>query len=208
MSMDKEEEFVVVKQTKYEPWLNILPVESKSKISFASTMMRPQIKARQNTFFTDIAQPALSNEAVLGLAKIFTSPRKSIKLFWSLSLIVANGLNSYFVIASILTYLKFDVSTSVEYVTENPSVFPKVTFCNNNQFTTAYASNFIKTLNEQMDSSINIFNESKINALNYSLKESWINVVYNAAIAKMLSKNVTDEERKQLGHSLDDILFR
>ena len=43
--------------------------------------------------------------------------------------------------------------------------------------------------------------------LDYSDKSDVINVVYNAAISKMLSKTLTDTERKQLGHSLDDILY-
>jgi hypothetical protein len=43
--------------------------------------------------------------------------------------------------------------------------------------------------------------------LYYTDKSEVINVVYNAAISKMLSKTLTDTERKQLGHSLDDILY-
>jgi len=43
--------------------------------------------------------------------------------------------------------------------------------------------------------------------LNYSDKSDVINVVYNAAISKMLSKKFTDEERNKLGHSMDDILY-
>jgi hypothetical protein len=43
--------------------------------------------------------------------------------------------------------------------------------------------------------------------LDYRDKEEAINLVYNAAIAKMLSKNLTDEERNKLGHSMDDILY-
>ena len=47
-----------------------------------------------------------------------------------------------------------------------------------------------------------------MNALNYSVKSNAINVVYNAAIAKMLGKNFTLDEQKSLGHSLDDILYQ
>jgi len=43
--------------------------------------------------------------------------------------------------------------------------------------------------------------------LYYSDKSEVINVVYNAAISRMLSKTLTDTERKQLGHSLGDILY-
>ncbi len=39
-------------------------------------------------------------------------------------------------------------------------------------------------------------------------KVDTITTIYNGAISKMLSKNVTDDERKQLGHSLEDILYK
>ena len=47
-----------------------------------------------------------------------------------------------------------------------------------------------------------------MNALNYSAKWDAINLVYEAAIAKMLSQTITNAERKLLGHSFDDILYK
>jgi len=52
-----------------------------------------------------------------------------------------------------------------------------------------------------------IFNATQMNELKSVEKLEFINTVYNAAVSRMLSENVTDDERKQLGHSLDDILF-
>ena len=47
-----------------------------------------------------------------------------------------------------------------------------------------------------------------MNALNYSAKSEAIEVIYNAAISKMLGKSLTNDERKLLGHSLKEILFK
>jgi len=43
--------------------------------------------------------------------------------------------------------------------------------------------------------------------LNYTDKANVVTTIYNAAISVMISKNLTDEQRKQLGHSLNDIMY-
>ena len=149
----------------------------------------------------------LTNEAVQGFFKIFFSSSKSIKIFWSLSLILANGLNAYLVISSILTYLSYGVSTSSKAIVENPTDFPQITICNNNQFCTRNAIDTLKQINRELNMSVDIFNETQMNNLTYDVKKEKIKLVYNAAIARMLSKNFSEEQRKNLGHSLDDILF-
>ena len=58
----------------------------------------------------------LTNEAVQGFFKIFFSSSRTIKLFWTLSLIIGNALNAYLVISSIVTYLSFGVSTHSNYL--------------------------------------------------------------------------------------------
>ena len=71
----------------------------------------------------------LSNEAIQSFLKIFFSTHKVIKFFWLLCVLVSMGLCSYLVIQSILSYLSYGVSTSTKNVVENPTDFPKITFC-------------------------------------------------------------------------------
>jgi len=149
----------------------------------------------------------LTNEAVQGFFKIFFSSSRTIKLFWTLSLIIGNALNAYLVISSIVTYLSFGVSTSLKTIVENPTDFPQITICNNNQFCTSDAIEFLKQVNSQVKPSIDIFNQSQMNTLGHDGKAEVIKFVYNAAIARMFSKNFTDKQRKSLGHSLDEILY-
>jgi ABC-type multidrug transport system fused ATPase/permease subunit len=70
-----------------------------------------------------------TNEAVQGIFKVLFSPKKTIKIFWILSLLVTNGLNAYLVIQSILTYLNYGTSTSSKSLAEVPTLFPKITIC-------------------------------------------------------------------------------
>jgi hypothetical protein len=78
----------------------------------------------RNLFVTTV-----TNEAVQAFYKVLFSPKKTIKILWILSLIVSNALNAYLVIQSILSYLSFQVSTSSKFLTENPTLFPKITIC-------------------------------------------------------------------------------
>jgi len=70
-----------------------------------------------------------TNEAVQGFFKVLFSPKKTIKIFWILSLLVTNGLNAYLVIQSILTYLNYGTNTSSKSLVEVPTLFPKITIC-------------------------------------------------------------------------------
>ncbi len=70
-----------------------------------------------------------TNEAVQGFFKVLFSPKKTIKIFWILSLVVTNGLNAYLVIQSILTYLNYGTSASSKSLMEVPTLFPKITIC-------------------------------------------------------------------------------
>ena len=44
--------------------------------------------------------------------------------------------------------------------------------------------------------------------MNLTEKVDTIMTIYNGAISKTLEKNLTDNERRQLGHSLEDILYK
>jgi hypothetical protein len=173
---------------------------------------RNESKAKSNHLNQDdkiilLVKQNLTNEAVQGFFKIFFDSSKTIKCFWTLSLFVANGLNAYLIISSIMTYLSFSVSTSSKTIVENPTDFPQITICNNNQFCTLKAIEFLKQINRQVQPDLDIFNQTQLSQMSIESKEKTIRFVYNAAVARMLSKNFSDEQRKSLGHSLDEILY-
>ena len=78
----------------------------------------------------------------------------------------------------------------------------------NNQFTTAYAYEFIKQVNNEILPNKDIFNTTQLDQMNLTEKVDTIMIIYNGAVSKTMNENVTDNERKQLGHSLEDILYK
>ena len=116
----------------------------------------------------------LYNSLAQVILKIILTPHLILKLFLLSFVIFSTTLTSYLVIESILAYFEYGVTTMLRVTTrtvyERPTLYPKVTFCNWNEFQTEYA-----------------FNQTEL--------ESW-----DGAYS-------TDDERKKLGHDLNDILI-
>ena len=148
----------------------------------------------------------LKNEMFKGFVNMAYNPHIVTKLFWTIVLMATFGLTSYLVVMPIFTYLEFGVHTTARTIFETPAVFPKVTVCNYNLFQTEYAVEFLKETNREVAPYTDLFNQTQMAYLNYSEKNDLIKLLYKTATSKVLSPNFTDENRKQLGHSLDDIL--
>ncbi len=86
----------------------------------------------------------LTNEMFSSILLVFNTPRILLKLFLVIFNILAVGLASYTTIELILSYLEFGVTSTTRGVYETPAVFPKVTICNVNPFTSKYAYEFFR----------------------------------------------------------------
>ena len=75
------------------------------------------------------------------IIKILLTPHITLKLFLLLCVLGTTGYASFLVMQSIMTYLSYGVLTTSRIKFENPTIFPKVTFCNLNGLTTQYAFN-------------------------------------------------------------------
>ena len=74
----------------------------------------------------------------------------------------------------------------------------KVSVCNYNPFATQYAVDFLDSFSSQIDQK---------NLTAHEKTEQIYNSYYQAS-SKMVKKNFSNENRKKLGHSLEDILFK
>ena len=151
----------------------------------------------------------LTNEMASGFMKIFETKQTPIKLFWAISLLLSISLSSYLIVESFISYFNYEVSTTSRTLFETPTLFPKVTICNYNPFTTAYALDFLKQVNREIAPDFDFFateTESNKSTSIAFLKEVAYQI-YGLAASKMLNKNFSNAERKKLGHSLEDIMY-
>ena len=153
---------------------------------------------------TTLIKQTLYNSTAQAIIKLIETPHFSLKFFLFICVIISSGLCSFLIIQLIFNYLSYYVLTISRILYETPALFPKITVCNVNPFTTQYAVEFLKQINKDLYPNIDIFNESQMIKLNFSLKNELINGIKNSARYKMNSLNET--EQKQLSHSLKDMM--
>ena len=151
-----------------------------------------------------LIKETLYNSVAQALIKLIETKYFSLKLLLSIFVLVSVCFCSSLIRQLILSYLSFEVSTTTRTLYETPALFPKVTICNVNPFTTEYALEFLKEISHNFKSKIDIFNKTKLNRLNQTYKSSLISNVYHQAIFKMNSLNQT--EKRKLSHPIEDML--
>ena len=149
----------------------------------------------------------LRNETLKMLIRIVNSPNKLTKIYLLILFITATTFSSYLVINSILSYLEYPVLSTTRTLYERPSVFPKITICNVNQFTTKESIDFLKQVNKEYNSSIDIFNAEHLKNLTFAQKQDLFgNIILNANY-KMNSNNLTVADKKKFAHGMKDMLI-
>ena len=86
----------------------------------------------------------LTNFLAQAILKTIFTPHLILKIFLSVCVLVSSVLASYLVVQSILDFFTYGVATTSRIYFDTPTLFPKVTFCNLNPFTTEYAWNLKK----------------------------------------------------------------
>ena len=129
-----------------------------------------------------ILKEHLTNEMYDAILILIETPHLILKIFLGTFLLVAYGFAAYTTIELILSYLQYDVTSTARTIYETPSIFPKVTFCNLNPFTTRTGWNYVKYF----------YDDSILKNLSYSLKS------IEGNIAEMFALNLlaTDEMKK------------
>ena len=162
---------------------------------------------KSNQLMIALIKENIGNETGHALIKLIYTEHKILKLFWAISLILSNSFCAYLIVQTLLEYLNFETYTSTKTIFETPFVFPKVTICNNNQFTTQSAVEFLENLNKEYYPTINIFNESQMGNLSSIEKFKIILNIYSIATSKMYEKNFTYDRKRQFGTKLYTLFF-
>jgi hypothetical protein len=146
----------------------------------------------------DVLKDNLTCEMYHALLDVFDSKHFIIKIHLSIFLLISYGLASYMTIALIMNYFNYGVTTSIRTIYETPAVFPKVTFCNLNQYATKEAIEFLNSTDTD-----GLFS-SMPNMSFYDKSQTTWKIILKAGAILM---NKTDDFKKTMGHDLKDILI-
>ena len=156
-----------------------------------------QIKKEIKEKFIECSSVSTSH----GYPNIFRTKYLPIKILWLFCLSIAIGMCLFLLIRGIKAYLEYGVVTSIEMVEERPALFPTISICDLNKFTSKESDDLIKDV---------YFKEYGINLTedNYyqkDISDLFYDSVYYKAAAKATNPSFGDLNRKKLGFKLDKV---
>lgn len=147
----------------------------------------------------------LKSSTVDGLPNLIKNEKTTLKIMWTLFILLSTGLCSYLIIKNVTSYFTFDVVTKIRELNEFPSTFPTISICNANYFTTDYAVEFLKEVGVEQNLP-DIFNDTVVEELtaNGSLTSTG-SLYYLNGIASTYKLNET--AKKALGYDLNEFVL-
>ena len=134
-----------------------------------------QFKLSLMTTFKDI----ILSSTVHGIPNIIRSKNTFLKLMWTCFSLISGAACAYLISQTIVNYLKYEVNTKTRLYHEYKTVFPTVTICNANKFTSNLSEGFIMSYEQNLLSSNPLyrFAENRANFLsNLAKYEKWIDL--------------------------------
>ena len=146
----------------------------------------------------------LSNSTMHGLSNVINSKSLILKIMWLTFLILCITFFTKFSLDSIADYLDYDVTTKIRRVYESPTIFPSISICNKNKFTTDFGIETIKKIINKYKSP-DLFDSNVLThmSLEYRYRESDNTLI---RVENAVSE-YSNEDKKKLGHSIDDFLI-
>ena len=152
-----------------------------------------------------LIKEVLYNSVAQAVIKIFQTPYKVLKIYLFACVIASSGIASYLVVESIFAYLKYEVISSTSTISETFSLFPKITICNQNFFTSEFGLEFLKNTS-QYYYQMNMFDAWQISSLNRSeIQDRFYDIDFLAKYS-VNDHKFSELTRKALSHGLEDML--
>ena len=123
-----------------------------------------------------------------------------IKFIWCLVFVSFSSLTCFILVNIVLTYYQYRVVSTIQIIHEIPSIFPAITICDANPFTTQYAQKLIDF------HAIQIFNKTLANMtyVEYNQIKEKLDMRVRAHVN---DPAFGDENRRRLGFNLSHILY-
>jgi hypothetical protein len=178
----------------------------KSKIETKTFFFIKMETSKEN--LKSILSEIILASSLHGIPGILRTKRTFFKLVWAISFIISASVCAFMLINSINDYFKYEIVTTTTVKTEMPSAFPEITICNSNPLMTDEAIKYVNTILDEW----NLTNKEVWDAFyedNGKMDFTSMNLYMSklAILAKAQNKNLTDEFRKSLGFSIDDMLI-
>lgn len=133
------------------------------------------------SLFGEIFANNCTNEFATAIIKLFRSHLILMRIVLIFFLLFVVGFSSFLTIQSFLNYFSYEVVTTHRIVKEIPVVFPQITICNTNMFSSEYAVEFLKEINKRYYPEKNMFDKNQMNALSYNERDEFLSNIFDMA---------------------------
>ena len=146
--------------------------ENPSEESNSTKETIPKIKYKK---IKDIFMTWSRNVDINCYAKVVAyRPNYKVQAIWLFILLGSTGATFYFISKSIIDYLKYDVVSQTNVISEIPTEFPTVTFCDNNPLSTKYSQQALTDALNNNKSQLSVFSTSDEQLKKFGLSLSQI----------------------------------
>ena len=122
--------------------------------------------------------------------KIFEKQRKSLRFIWLVIFFIFSGLTLFVLYESISDYFDRETVTKIEIRHVRPLLFPTVTICDSDPFTSATSQEFFRKT---------ALDENGIDLENISFSDAYKNSAFTTELIKMKAASFIREEKQTLG---------
>lgn len=195
-------------EIKKTPFSNFDGIYENIRPKAANNTLRAGDDVNETTLIKTRMKEVLYNSMAQAVLNVMATPYLILKLLLTICILFTVSISAFLVVKSVMAYYSYDVITKSRTINEMPSIFPKITFCNNNPFQTKYAVEYLKKVAQENEIDISSFFLNESNSFhqgNVSSKLDTSDYLYELAIIKMNSLN--DTEKRMLSHNLSDLLI-
>ncbi|RMZ94730.1 acid-sensing ion channel 1 isoform X2, partial [Brachionus plicatilis] len=142
-----------------------------------------------------------------GIPNIFKSTRLALQLLWvACSLLSAAGC-CFLIFQNISKYLKFEVTTKIRVKNEYTTLFPAVTICNINFFTSETSAQFLSFCPEILDPSAQNWYDFQIEYRNCLVQQGLMNHSYKSMYGDAREKLIYAQWFNDETLNLDEFVY-
>ena len=135
------------------------------------------------------------------IPNIIRSERLFFKIMWTLCFLLSFSYCFTSICRSINSFLDREIVTNIKIISEIPTQFPSVSFCNLNPFVTDYALDKLDQFKRKLG-----LNFSNLDTSNQTLFKK-IKKIKSDFLMHSMYELLTDENKKQFSYPLEDILI-
>ena len=185
-------------------WFKIVPHKDGTRLELDQAVLK-QTTVDTKKVKTDLLKKTFldwSHETRIdSYSKIFEYKNIFGRLFWAICLLTLSVLTMLLLIQIVLDYYQYDVVTQIDTITERPIIFPTITVCNINPFTSIYSQKIL------LNVSINNYGQDIDNVnVTYDQVMEYLPNITELTKMYVSQKNFSQENKINLGNSIGQYL--